>query len=146
MRILIVNGPNLNRLGHRQPEIYGTKTYEDLRTTVTSVATSLNLDVDMRQSNHEGVLIDWLHEAEQEGFSAVLLNAGAFTHYSFALYDAILSISLPVVEIHLTALKDREEDFRHRSVLRTACEKVFEGKGFDSYVEALEYVKKEWLP
>ncbi len=146
MRILIVNGPNLNRLGRRQTEIYGSDTYQDLQNRVETAAKSMDIETTIRQSNHEGTLIDWLHEAENEGFSGVLLNAGAFTHYSYALYDAILSIDLPVLEIHLTRLKDRKESFRKRSLIQNACEATFEGEGIQSYIKAIEYVKKEWLP
>src|SRR5918996_6332442 len=100
--IYVLNGPNLNLLGTREPEIYGADTLDDIAGRLEDRARALGLAIDMRQSNHEGHLIDWLHEASAEGAKAVILNAGAFTHSSIALHDAVLAIELPVIEVHLS--------------------------------------------
>lgn len=141
MNILVLNGPNLNMLGIREPEIYGNKTYGDLEEYIRSIINEYGFKVDIKQSNFEGVLIDLLHYAHTH-FDAVIINAGAFTHYSYALFDAIKSIGIPVVEVHLSDPKTREP-FRHLSVIEEACVKTFKGKGFLSYKEAIDYLKEE---
>lgn len=138
MNILILNGPNLNLLGTREVEIYGTMTYEALEDTLRSYGRSISANVDIRQSNLEGILIDMLQYAEHMGYEGVLLNAAAFTHYSYALYDAIKAIPVPVYEVHLSDPDTREEPFRHTSVIRDACQKTFKGEGIDSYKKALD--------
>lgn len=134
--ILVLNGPNLNLLGSREPEIYGTTTLVDITTMLEVQARQLGCTVDVRQSNHEGVLIDWLHGAVA-GYAAILLNAGALTHTSLALYDAIKSISVPVLEIHLSNPYAREE-FRRKSVIAPAVRGVICGFGAQSYRLGLE--------
>ncbi len=146
MRILILNGPNLNLLGRREPDIYGEKDYEETMCAIGEYAERLGFSADIRQTNHEGTLIDWLHEADVEGVRAVLLNAGALTHYSYALHDAITSVNTPVYEIHLSDPEKRKEPFRHHSVIRNACAGTFAGEGADSYKKALDHVRKEWSP
>lgn len=141
MNILVLNGPNLNMLGIREPEIYGNKTYEDLEKYISSIADDYGYTVDIKQSNFEGVLIDLLQYAHTH-FDAVILNAGAFTHYSYALFDAIKSIGVPVIEVHLSDPKTREP-FRHLSVIEEACLKTFKGDGFLSYKAAIDYLKEE---
>lgn len=130
MKILILNGPNLNRLGRREPGIYGSETMEQY-------LQRLQIDfpdhcIEYYQSNHEGALIDRLQAAEDEGVEGVVLNAGAYTHTSIALQDAIRSISVPVVEVHISNVHQREE-FRHRSLLSPACQGVVCGFGMESY-------------
>ncbi len=142
MKLLIINGPNLNRLGVREPEVYGTLTYADLKTQLTEFGNHLGVTLLMRQTNHEGVIIDWLHDAEAS-CDGILLNAGALTHYSYAIYDAIKSISTPVVEVHLTDLTSRIEVFRHTSVIASACIQTFSGLGFDSYKAGIEFLIKD---
>lgn len=137
--IYILNGPNLNLLGLREPEIYGSDTLDDIAGIVEDRARELGFEIDMRQTNHEGVLVDWLHEAQAEGARAVLLNAAAYTHTSIALLDAIKAIKTPVVEVHLSDPKSREE-FRHRSYVGLAAKKTVEGHGAQSYVIALEAI------
>lgn len=134
--IYVLNGPNLNLLGTREPEIYGSTTLDDIGEMLTLRAEELGLDVDLRQSNHEGHLVDWLHEAQAHGAKAVLLNAGAFTHTSVALYDAIKAIKVPVIEVHLSNPHAREA-FRHTSYVGMAAKATIAGLGADSYVLAL---------
>ena len=136
-KILILNGPNLNRLGTREPEIYGSDTLDDIAAQLHEQAAALNLEVDVRQSNHEGHLIDWLHEAADEGAHAVLLNAGGLTHTSVALRDAIAGIPTPVIEVHLSNPQARES-FRRQSLISGVCVGSISGFGAGSYVLALD--------
>ncbi len=141
MNILILNGPNLNMIGIREPEIYGTKTYQDLEAYLKSLEAVYDIKLDIKQSNLEGILIDLLHYAN-DMFDGVILNAGAFTHYSYALYDAIKSIQIPVVEVHLSNINNRE-DFRKKSVIKAACVTSIMGLGFKSYEEGIKYLLEE---
>lgn len=141
MNILVLNGPNLNMLGVREPEVYGNKTYKDLEDYIKSFEDQYNIQTDVKQSNLEGIMIDILHWAN-DNFNGVILNAGAFTHYSYALYDAIKSINIPVVEVHLSDITKREE-FRKTSVIRDACIASVMGLGFKSYEEGLKLLLKE---
>ena len=133
--IYILNGPNLNLLGMREPDIYGHDTLDDIAGKVEDAAHAAGVDIDFRQSNHEGHLIDWLHEANALGARAVLLNAGAFTHTSMALYDAIRSISVPVIEVHLSNPHAREA-FRRHSYVGMAAKGSIAGFGANSYLLA----------
>lgn len=135
--IYVLNGPNLNLLGTREPDIYGRDTLDDIAGRLEDRAQQLGLAIDLRQSNHEGHLVDWLHEAQAEGVKAVLLNAGAFTHTSVALYDAIKSIRTPVIEVHLSNPHTREA-FRHKSYVGMAAKGTIAGFGAQSYLLALE--------
>lgn len=135
--VFVLSGPNLNLLGTREPEIYGTDTLDDIHARLAGQAATLGLAVDCRQSNHEGVLIDWLHEAHFAGAKAVLLNAGGYTHTSIALHDAIKSINVPVMEVHLSDPMKREE-FRHLSYVGKAAAAHFAGHGAASYTLALD--------
>jgi 3-dehydroquinate dehydratase II len=135
--ILVLNGPNLNLLGTREPEIYGRETLDEIMTRLAVRADELGVSIDARQSNHEGMLIDWLHEARTAGVHAVLLNAGAYTHTSIALHDAIKAIQLPVIEVHLSDPETREP-FRHVSYVGMAALQCVKGLGAQSYFVALE--------
>jgi 3-dehydroquinate dehydratase-2 len=135
--IFVLNGPNLNLLGLREPEIYGSDTLDDIAGRLEDRARELDLAIDMRQSNHEGHLIDWLHEAQARGAKAVLLNPGGYTHTSVALHDAVKSIATPVIEVHLSNPHARE-DFRHKSFVGRAARGTVAGFGALSYVLALE--------
>jgi 3-dehydroquinate dehydratase-2 len=135
--IYVLNGPNLNLLGTRQPEIYGADTLDDIATRLEDKAKALGLAIDMRQSNHEGHLIDWLHEAQAKGAKAVLLNAGALTHTSLALYDAVRAIDTPVIEVHLSNPAAREE-YRHHSFVGMAAKGTVAGFGALGYELALD--------
>ena len=135
--VYVLNGPNLNRLGKREPGIYGSQTLEDIAALLVERGQALDCDIEMRQTNHEGHLVDWLHEADDEGAHAVLLNAGAYTHTSVALLDAIRAISVPVIEVHLSNPHTREA-FRHVSWVGQAAKGTIAGFGAQSYLLALE--------
>lgn len=135
--IFVLNGPNMNLLGLREPEIYGSDTLDDIAGLLEDRARELDLKIDMRQSNHEGHLVDWLHEAQASGARAVILNAAAYTHTSLALHDAIKSIRTPVIEVHLSNPHKRE-DFRHESWVGRAAKGTIAGFGALSYLLALE--------
>ena len=120
MKLLILNGPNLNRLGKREPEIYGAETLEDVKAKCEELAGSFDASIDFRQSNHEGVLIDWIHEAADTGVAGIVFNPGAYTHTSIALRDAIASVNVPVIEVHISNIHAREA-FRHESKLAAQC-------------------------
>ena len=135
--VFVLNGPNLNLLGLREPEIYGHDTLDDIAGRLEDRAQTLGLTIDMRQSNHEGHLINWLHEANALPARAVLLNAGAYTHTSIALHDAIKAITVPVIEVHLSNPHKREE-FRHLSYVGQAARGTIAGFGALSYLLALD--------
>ena len=136
-KVLVLNGPNLNLLGTREPEIYGYDTLADIAARLTAQGADLGLEVECRQTNHEGVLVDWLHEAKASGVHAVLLNAGAYTHTSIALLDAIKATQLKVIEVHLSDPETREP-FRHLSYVGMAAVAHFAGHGANSYTLALD--------
>jgi len=136
VRVLVLSGPNLDRLGKREPEIYGKATLGEIHEQLEALASSRKAVVDCRQSNHEGALIDWIGTAAEDGFSGVLLNPGALTHYSYALYDALKGSPLPAVEVHLSN-PDAREAFRKNSVVAPACVGRVAGFGGASYTLAL---------
>lgn len=135
--VFVLNGPNLNLLGQREPDIYGSDTLDDIAGRLEDRARALGLAIDMRQSNHEGHLVDWLHEANSDGARAVILNAGAYTHSSVALRDAIAAISVPVIEVHLSNPHAREH-FRHRSHVAPVAKGTIAGFGALGYELALD--------
>ncbi|WP_277981835.1 type II 3-dehydroquinate dehydratase [Sphingomonas phyllosphaerae] len=135
--VFVLNGPNLNLLGTREPEIYGHDTLDDIAGQLEERARELGLKVDLRQSNHEGHLVEWLHEAQAVDARAVLLNAAAYTHTSVALHDAIKGITTPVIEVHLSNPHTRES-FRHVSLVGSAAKGTIAGFGAMSYMLALE--------
>lgn len=135
--VFVLNGPNLNLLGTREPAVYGTDTLDDIAGRLEDQAQDLGLTLDIRQSNHEGHLIDWLHEAASREATAVILNAGAFTHTSIAIHDAIKSIAVPVIEVHLSNPHAREH-FRHKSWIAPVARGTIAGFGSWSYALALD--------
>jgi 3-dehydroquinate dehydratase-2 len=139
--IFVLNGPNLNLLGTREPDIYGYDTLDDIAGRLEDQARALGLAIDMRQSNHEGHLVDWLHEANARRARAVILNAGAYTHSSIALHDAIKAVKVPVIEVHLSNPATRE-GFRHHSYVGMAARGTIAGFGALSYALALDAAAK----
>jgi len=139
--VYVLNGPNLNMLGLREPEIYGSDTLDDIAGMLDDRAQEIGLDIDMRQTNHEGLLVDWIQEANARNAKAVLLNAGAFTHTSIAIHDAIKAVSVPVIEVHLSNPHGRES-FRHISYVGMAAKGTIAGFGAHGYVLALDAAAK----
>jgi 3-dehydroquinate dehydratase-2 len=137
--IFVLNGPNLNALGKREPGIYGGATLADIEAECQSVGQTLGFAIDFRQSNHEGVLVDWLHEAGESAVG-VAINPGAYGHTSIAMHDAIRAISIPVVEVHISNIHAREE-FRHTSMITAAAKGMISGFGPYSYILALHALK-----
>src|SRR5688500_8339812 len=130
--IFVLNGPNLNLLGSREPDIYGSDTLDDIAVRLVKQADSLGVTLDIRQSNHEGHLIDWLHEAQASGAKAVILNPGGYSHTSVALHDALKAISTPVIEVHLSDPESRE-NFRHTDLVALAAAQLIKGHGAHGY-------------
>lgn len=139
-KILVLNGPNLNMLGTREPEIYGHETLADVETLCRNTADSLDLRLDFRQSNHEGELIEWIQQARPE-FDAIIINAAAYTHTSLAIHDALKAVGLPVAEVHISDPKTRE-DFRHFSYIEPVAVVHIAGEGTRGYAMALEKLKE----
>ncbi|MCX6395211.1 MAG: 3-dehydroquinate dehydratase [Propionibacteriales bacterium] len=137
--VLVLNGPNLGRLGRRQPEIYGYTSHDELAGLCRGWGLDLGLDVDVRQTNHEGVMLDWLNEAADAELP-VVLNAAAWTHYSYAIFDACGQLVAPLVEVHISDPESRPEVFRHTSVVTPHASAVIAGYGIDGYRMALEQV------
>ena len=135
MNILIINGPNLNLLGLREPDIYGKRTYRDLVELIRAEAEQLGVSVEFVQSNHEGALVDAIQDAYGR-FDGIVINPGAYTHTSIALLDAVKAVGVPTVEVHISD-PDRREDFRHVSFIRPACVATIKGHGLEGYLEAL---------
>ncbi len=140
MKILILNGPNLNLLGLREPDIYGRKTYADLKAYIAAVCRDEDIGFEIRQSNHEGDLVDMIQEAYGV-FDALVINPAAYTHTSIAILDALKAVSIPAVEVHLSDISEREQ-FRHVSYAGLACIKTIKGLGFEGYKEALLFLKE----
>ena len=138
-KILVIHGPNLNLLGEREPGVYGSDSFDSINDEIKEKAVALDFETEIFQSNHEGEIIDKLHKARSE-FDAVILNAGAYTHYSYAIRDAIAAIKIPVIEVHLSNIHARDE-FRHKSVIAPVCKGQIAGFGKASYFLALQAVK-----
>lgn len=139
-RILVINGPNLNLLGLREPELYGAKNFAALQRFIVDCAAELGVEVELFQSNHEGVIVDKI-QAAYGVFDAILINPAAYTHTSVAILDALKAVALPTVEVHLTDISTREE-FRQFSYISLYAQKTICGKGFDGYKEGLEYISQ----
>lgn len=138
MKILVLNGPNLNLLGLREPALYGSRTYADLVALCEKTGAEVGAAIEVRQSNHEGTLVDWIQQARGT-FDAIVLNAAAYTHTSVAILDALKAVAIPTVEVHITDPKTREE-FRHFSYVGMASCATFAGYGLDSYVKAIQFI------
>ncbi len=138
MKFLVINGPNLNMLGQREPDVYGTDGYEALVQRIHASADTMNVGVEIFQSNHEGAIIDKIQSA-RGGFDGIIINPGAYTHYSYAILDALKAVALPAVEVHLSNIHRREE-FRHTSVTAAGCDGQICGLGQFGYVAAMGYL------
>ncbi len=138
MKILIINGPNLNFLGLREPHIYGTQTLNDLENLIKDYSQDKNIKVDFFQSNHEGAIIDAIQNAYQK-VDAIIINPAAYTHTSIAIADALKAVNIPAIEVHLSDLSNREA-YRQISYIRDYCLKTFSGLGFDGYLRAIDYL------
>ena len=136
MNILVLNGPNMNMLGIRQPEIYGKTSYQDLIAMIRAEADQLGVEVSFFQSNHEGALVDAIQQAYFDQVDGIIINPGAYTHTSVALLDAVKSVMIPTVEVHISD-PDTREEFRHTSYIRLACIATVKGHGIPGYLEAL---------
>ena len=139
MKILVLNGPNLNMLGIREPDIYGASTYDDLISMITSHCEEKGIEVKCLQSNHEGDLVDYIQQAYFDKFDGIVINPGAYTHTSVALLDALKAVSIPAVEGHISKVNEREA-FRQISYVSYYCSKTITGKGFAGYIEAIDYL------
>lgn len=140
MKILVINGPNLNMLGIREPSLYGNGTYTSLCDYIKTYCNEKGIDVAFCQSNHEGDLVDAIQKAYFDGVNGIVINPGAYTHTSIALLDAVKSVSIPTVEVHISKVEERES-FRQISYIRAACIATITGKGFDGYLEAIDLLE-----
>ena len=139
MKLYIINGPSLNFLGIREPLHYGTTTYEGLIEMISTHAKDLGVEVECYQSNHEGDLVDKIQEAYYKKADGIVINPGAYTHTSIALLDAVKSVGIPTVEVHISKVEERE-DFRQISYIRAACQKTITGHGVQGYIEAMDFL------
>lgn len=144
MKILIINGPNLNFLGIREKNIYGTQDYDFLLNMIAEKGKETGCNIEVFQSNHEGAIIDRIQDAYFDGTEGIIINPGAYTHYSYAIHDALASITIPKVEIHISDITKREE-FRKVSVTAPACNKQIYGHGLNGYLEAVDYLIENFL-
>ena len=140
MKLLVINGPNLNLLGLREPEIYGRRTYQDLLALLRQTGKEEGVEVECFQSNHEGAIVDAIQQAYGV-FDGIVINPAAYTHTSIAILDALKAVALPAVEVHISAVSSREP-FRQRSYAGMACVRTYQGLGFDGYVQAIRFLKQ----
>lgn len=136
IKVLVINGPNLNLLGCREKNVYGEKTLEEINGLITELGVELNVEIEFMQSNHEGEIIDMIHQS-RENCDVIIINPGAYTHYSFAIRDALKAVDIPAIEVHMSNIHAREE-FRSRSVIAPACAGQISGFGYKSYIAALK--------
>ncbi|MCR5119923.1 MAG: type II 3-dehydroquinate dehydratase [Lachnospiraceae bacterium] len=141
MKILIINGANINFLGIREKAVYGTKTYDDLLKMIEEKAAATGDRVEVFQSNHEGAIIDRIQDAYSDGTRGIIINPGAYTHYSYAIRDALASVDMPKIEIHISDISTREE-FRHVSVTAEVCNEQIKGLGLEGYLTAIDHIKE----
>lgn len=139
IKVLVINGPNLNLVGQREPEHYGTKTIDQINDLMTAKAKNYNMQIEFFQSNCEGQIIDKIHQGLEQTVNYIIINAGAFTHYSYAIRDALKGVNIPAIEVHMSNIYNREP-FRHHSVLAPVCEGQISGFGYYSYLLALNVI------
>ncbi|HAG70442.1 MAG TPA: type II 3-dehydroquinate dehydratase [Lachnospiraceae bacterium] len=145
MKLYVLNGPNLNLLGIREPDIYGKKSYSELIELIEAYAEERGIEVVCRQSNHEGDLVDWIHEAYFEKADGIIINPGAYTHTSIAIMDAVKGVAIPAVEVHISDISKRDS-FRQISYIRKACVATVSGEGFEGYLKAVDILEKMERP
>ena len=143
MKVLVINGSNINMLGIREKDIYGTKTYDDLKLMIFDHAREIGVNVEIEQSNHEGELIDIIQQAYSDEVDAIIINPGAYTHTSIGILDALKAVNIPTVEVHISDISTREE-FRKISYVSLYAEKRIIGHGLEGYIEALDYLKEKY--
>lgn len=141
MKILVLNGPNLNMLGIREPDIYGSDTYDDLVALIRKHCASLGIEAEFKQSNSEGALVDYIQQAFFDKVDGIVINPGAYTHTSVALLDALKAVRIPTVEVHISKVDEREP-FRQISYVSYYAQKTITGKGFQGYIEAVDFLKE----
>lgn len=137
MKLMVINGPNINMLGIREPEHYGNNTYDDLLGVISSYCKKKDIEVSFVQSNHEGALVDAIQKAYFDSYDGIIINPAAYTHTSIALLDAIKAVKIPCVEVHISDV-DKREDFRKHSYISSVCIKTIKGLGFDGYLRAID--------
>lgn len=142
MKILVINGPNLNFLGIREPDIYGKQTYKDLCELINEKSKKENIDIEIYQSNHEGDIVDKIQNAYFEKVDGIVINPAGYTHTSVVILDALKAVSIPCVEVHISDVSEREE-FRRHSYISLVAKKTIKGKGFNGYLEAIDYLIKK---
>ena len=142
MKVLILNGPNINMLGVREKDIYGAKTYQDLIEYITGYCAEINIEAAFFQSNHEGAIVDEIQEAYRK-YDGIVINPAAFTHTSVAILDALKAVAIPAVEVHISDIGNREE-FRKHSYIRSVCIDTFSGFGFDGYIMAIKRLQQSF--
>ncbi|MCR5733911.1 MAG: 3-dehydroquinate dehydratase [Lachnospiraceae bacterium] len=140
MKIVVINGANLKSLSKWDEEMFGRYDYDYLCQMIMKKAAQSNILVEIFQSNHEGDIIDKIHACNDESTTGIVINPGAYAHYSYSIYDALLSVGCPKVEVHILDIANREEEWRHKSVTADACDRLIAGKGFDGYIEAIDYI------
>ena len=141
MKILIINGPNINFLGIREKAVYGTENYDELLRRIEKKAQETECNVEVFQSNHEGAIIDRIQDAYSDGSEGIIINPGAYTHYSYAIRDALASVDMPKIELHISDIAQREE-FRHISVTAEVCDEQIKGLGLDGYLVAIDHMRE----
>ncbi len=141
MKILIINGPNINFLGIREKAVYGTENYDELLRRIEKKAKETDCAVEVFQSNHEGAIIDRIQDAYSDGSEGIIINPGAYTHYSYAIRDALASVDMPKIELHISDISRREE-FRHISVTAEVCDEQIKGLGLDGYLVAIDHLRE----
>ena len=141
MKLLIINGPNINLLGFREPDIYGTESYRDLEEKTLKYAAENGHELKVLQSNHEGELVDWIQGALFDDIEGIVINPGAYTHTSIALLDAVKAVGIPTVEVHISKVEERE-DFRQVSYIRRACIATVTGRGIEGYIDAIKILEE----
>ena len=140
MKLLIINGPSLAALGNREVEVFGKKDYDFLCQEIARKAAASNILVEIYQSNHEGEIIDRIHQACADGTTGIIINPAAYAHYSYCIYDALMALPIPKVQVHITDLNKRKEEWRRINVIGPACNEVIMGRGYDGYIDAIDYM------